>query len=94
MGPASAYHSVLTSIDSDLSQVINQHPEIFTFTNSADGTVDIRDFQTTGVVSFAEACPFSTMAVGNHSIFGRDTQVRRDYLDNCIQAISGLVTRI
>lgn len=94
MGPASAYHSVLTSIDNDLQQVMTANPQIFSFTAIADGTVDIRDFQTTGVVSYAKACPFSQMTVGNHQIFGRNTQVRRDYLDNCTDAINDVVQKI
>lgn len=94
MGPASAYHSVLTSIDDDIREVIANYPHIFTFTNIFDGIASIRDFQTTGVVSFAKATPFTKLQVGRHNIFGNDTQVRQDYLDNCIDAMESIVQKL
>jgi hypothetical protein len=36
----------------------NRNPEIFTFAKTPAGIVNIRDFQTTGVVAFARGCPF------------------------------------
>lgn len=94
MGPASAYHSVLTSIDDDIQNVITTNPEIFTFTNTSKGITDIRDFQTTGVVSFAKATPFSKLSVGRHDIFGNETQIRKDNLDNCTNAIRAIIDHI
>jgi cellulose biosynthesis protein BcsQ len=94
MGPASAYGSVLTSIDTDLSQIIQSNPTHFTFNNLNSGLVDVRDFQTTGVVAFAEATPFSVLRVGNHNIFGTTTQIRQDYLQNCINAIKAIVNKL
>lgn len=94
MGPASAYASVLTSIDNDLTQILTANPQHFTFNNISNGLVDIRDFQTTGVVAFAKATPFSRLSVGNHDIFGSITQVRQDYLNNCITSINNIVTNI
>lgn len=94
MGPASAYAAVLTSIDQDINSIIATSPQHFTFNNTANGVVEVRDFQTTGVVAFAKACPFSQLAVGNHNIFGNNTQVRQDYLTNCINSINGVVARI
>ncbi|HEY5536479.1 MAG TPA: ParA family protein [Ignavibacteria bacterium] len=94
MGPASAYASVLTSIDNDLNAVLATHPQYFTFTNLSDGLVDVRDFQTTGVVAFAEATPFSRLAIGNHNIFGQYTQIQHEYLTNCVTAINRIVTRL
>jgi cellulose biosynthesis protein BcsQ len=94
MGPASAYASVLTSIDNDLNAVLSTHPQYFTFTNLNDGVVDVRDFQTTGVVAFAEATPFSKLLTGNHNIFGNNTQIQQGYLDNCVDAINGIVTKL
>lgn len=94
MGPASAYGSVLTSIDMDLGQIIQNNPTHFTFNSIADGLVDVRDFQTTGVVAFAKATPFSRLTVGNHNIFGTNTQIRQDYLQNCIAAIAGIVNKL
>jgi len=94
MGPASAYAGVLSSIDQDINQIITTSPQHFTFNNAANGVVEIRDFQTTGVVAFAEACPFSRLAIGNHDIFGNTTQVRQDYLTNYVNSINAIVAKI
>ena len=58
MGPASAYASVLSAIDSDLNSVLTSHPQYFSFNKITAGIAEVRDFQTTGVVAFAEATPF------------------------------------
>jgi len=92
MGPASAYASVLTSIDNDLNAILLANPQHFTFGNITNGLVDVRDFQTTGVVAFAKASPFSRLNAGNHNIFGNNTQVQQEYLTNCINAINGIAS--
>ena len=94
MGPASAYHAVLTSIDSMINSLIVQYPHSLTFNSLADGVVEIRDFQTTGVVSFAMGMPFSAMQSGTYNLPGRNVQVRADYLQNCINAMNALVAKI
>ncbi|SHK63772.1 ParA family protein [Epilithonimonas mollis] len=94
MGPASAYYSVLTSIDEDIQNIIDHYPEIFTFDSLADGISNVRDFQTTGVVSFAKAVPFTKLSVGRHNIFGTETQVRQDYLNNCIIAMESITEKL
>ena len=94
MGTSSAYHSVLLSIDNDVMAVMKSNPNIFTFSNIGQGIVNIRDFQTTGVISFAEGKPFSCVGTGIHNIFGRQTQISREYLDKCKDAIDQLVNKI
>lgn len=94
MGPASAYASVLTSIDADLTAVIASHPQYFTFTNITAGLVDVRDFQTTGVVAFAEATPFSRLAKGIHNIFGTQTRIQEPNWSNCVNAINDIAMRL
>lgn len=94
MGPASAYGSVMNKIEEFVGNVLAISPEVFTFSNRADGFVEVRDFQTTGVVAFAKGVPFSRLAVGRHDIGGRETQVNRDYLQSCQQAIDAVVQRL
>lgn len=94
MGPASAYYAVLISIDRDLKNLLKSHPNIFTFTDLEQGIVEVRDFQTTGVVAFAEGKPFSRVSVGLHKILGRRTQIREDYLDLCNSAIASVVSKL
>ena len=94
MGPASAYASVLSSIDNDINSILSSNPQYFTFGNLEDGVVNVRDFQTTGVVAFAEATPFTCLNTGVHNIFGTNTQVQQQYLTNCIDSITEIVSRM
>lgn len=96
MGPASAYFSVLTSIDDIIEKVLEKNPRVFSFSKADDGIVDIRDFQTTGVVAFAKGLPFTKLRPGNYQMPGREnaTQISRDYLQNCIDAMNSLVQKL
>lgn len=94
MGPASAYNSVLKSIDKELQSVLTSNPTCFSFSNVSDGIVDIRDFQTAGVVAFAEATPFSRLRSGRHTIQGQDTQVNGDRKQECEDAIMEIVNKL
>ncbi len=94
MGPASAYAAVLRSIEKDVSNLIKSEPSIFTFNNVTDGVVEIRDFQTTGVVAFARGCPFYKQPFGKLDIDGHRVQVKEDYRDNCIKAIDTPVDKL
>lgn len=94
MGPASAYAAVLHSIDQDLNQLLRSNQNIFTFSSVRDGVVDIKDFQTTGVVAFAKGCPFSTLPTGRISVMGQRVRVNDPYRISCLQAIDHLVGKL
>ncbi|WP_025988558.1 ParA family protein, partial [Burkholderia thailandensis] len=94
MGPASAFYAVLAAIDQDVAGLLVQRPDLFTFADVADGVVDVRDFQTTGVVSYAKGAPFSQLRTGRLDIGGHRVRVDADMRQNCIDAIDGLVDRI
>lgn len=94
MGPASAYHAVLTEIDTMISDIMIQHPNVVTFNNINNSTVEIRDFQTTGVVAFAKGIPFSRLRAGRHQLPGREVQIKAENLQNCIVAMNELVQHI
>lgn len=94
-GPASAYGSVMGTIAEFVQSILDSNPEIFTFSGLADnGMVEVRDFQTTGVVAFAEGKPFSKLRTGKHLIAGRETQVSNQYLKNCVDAMNDVVSRL
>jgi cellulose biosynthesis protein BcsQ len=93
MGPASAYASVLRTIDNMLGSIWSNNQNIFKDT-IANSICEIRDFQTTGVVAFAHAMPFSECRVTRYDIHGQRTQLRRDNIQNCQDAINDLVSRI
>lgn len=91
MGSASAYAAVLAAIQDDIEKLQKTNPEIFSFKNSKQGFVEIRDFQTTGVVAFAKGLPFSKLPTGKQTINGHRVQVKQEYLDFSIKAIESLV---
>ena len=94
MGPASAYAAVLAAIDKDIKAVLKTNPQIFSFTKSSNGFIEIRDFQTTGVVAHAKGEPFSVVKVGKQSINGHRSQVKKEYLENSRKEIQKLVERL
>jgi cellulose biosynthesis protein BcsQ len=94
MGSASAYAAVLAAIQGDIVALLRTNPEIFSFDSIKTGFVDIRDFQTTGVVAFAKGLPFSRLQAGKQSINGHRVQVKQEYLTNSIRSIEDLVTHL
>jgi cellulose biosynthesis protein BcsQ len=94
MGSASAYAAVLNSIQTDIQTLLKTNPEIFTFQTIAKGFVEIRDFQTTGVVAFAKGLPFSQLPVGKQTINGHRVQVKQDYLTNSINSMNTLINHL
>lgn len=94
MGAASAYAAVLTAIDSDIDQLLKTNPDIFDFSDPKTGFVEVRDFQTTGVVAFAKGLPFSQLTAGRQSVNRQRIQVRGDYLANARRAMEGLVAKL
>ena len=94
MGAASAYAAVLHAIERDVDKLLKSNPEIFGFKKLESGFVEVRDFQTTGVVAFAKGLPFSKLPVGKQSISGHRVQVKEDYLLNAQKAMDGLVASL
>jgi cellulose biosynthesis protein BcsQ len=94
MGSASAYAAVLAAIQSDIQSLLKTNPDIFSFNSVGTGFVDIRDFQTTGVVAFAKGLPFSKLQAGKQSINGHRVQVKQEYLTNSIDSMETLVTHL
>jgi cellulose biosynthesis protein BcsQ len=94
MGAASAYSTVLTAIDTDIESLLASQGPIFTFSNLKDGMIDIRDFQTTGVVAFARGCPFYNLSSGRLDLLGQRVQVKEEYRKNCVKNIDELVAKL
>jgi cellulose biosynthesis protein BcsQ len=94
MGSASAYSAVLGAIDHDVTHLLRTHPHIFDFGVPQDGFVEVRDFQTTGVVAFAKGLPFSRLGTGRQSVNGQRVDIKSDYLENAQRAINGLVAKL
>ena len=94
MGAASAYAAVLQAIQRDIESLLKTNPEIFTFITAKEGFVDIRDFQTTGVVAFAKGLPFSQLVPGKQTLNGHRVQVKEDYRMNSIDSMELLVAHL
>jgi hypothetical protein len=90
----SAYAAVLKSIEQDLKKLVKSNDLMFTFKNPQDGLVDIRDFQTTGVVAFARGCPFYDLEVGKLDVGGRRVRVNESQRQLCEDATNELVSRL
>lgn len=88
MGTSSAYNAVLVGIDEDLKNLISQYPQYFNFKKPKEGTLDVRDFGTTGVVAFARGCPFLSMPVGKLTLAGKRVQVKEEYRQQALNAIN------
>ena len=94
MGPASAYAAVLTAIQNDITVLLRTNPNLFSFAQINDGMVDIRDFQSTGVVAFARGLPFSRLSAGKQTIGGHRVQVNEDQRHKSLNAIDLLVAKL
>ena len=94
MGPASAYAAMLNSIDNTISDALKNNPHFFSFATMSDSFVEIRDFQTTGVVAYAKGLPFSKVSKGRQQLIGRTVQVKKEYLQNCREDIEKLVAKL
>ena len=94
MGSASAYAAVLQSIDDDISVLLASNPDMFTATSTADIVIEVRDFQTAGVVAFARGCPLYAQKAGRADVMGRRVQVKGDYLQNCVDSVQLLVDKL
>lgn len=94
MGKASAYAAVLRSIDRDIEKLMESNPEIFTFDALDDGLVDVRDFQTTGVVAFAKGTPLYSLKTGKRDVMGQRVTVHEDYKTNCVEHMDDLAGKL
>jgi cellulose biosynthesis protein BcsQ len=91
---AKSYSAVLSGITSDLAGIVKDSPSNFTFTSVDKGLVEIRDFQTSGVVAFARGTPFATMSSGTLSVAGQRVKVNAEQLDQNRQAVEQLASRL
>lgn len=91
---AKGYAAVLNGITSDIDEIIKDYPEFFTFKNVEDGLVDIKDFQTAGVVAFARGTPFVSLHSGTLSVASQRVQVNKDQLDENKEIIENLARRM
>lgn len=85
---------MLHSIDQLVEELLESNHDTFAFDRIEDGSTEVRDFQTTGVVAFARGCPFYTMQSGRMVVGERRIQVNASNLKNCRDAIDKIVDKI
>ena len=90
MGEASGYAAVLKSIESDVENLMELHPEIFEFTSVDDGMLSVRDLGTTGVVAAARGCPIGQLTAGKKEIAGRRVTINAEQLALAVEAVDAL----
>lgn len=56
--------------------------------------MNVRDFQTTGVVSVARGCPLQQLKSGRLELMGKRVAVKEDYWQNCIKNVKKIVSKI
>lgn len=56
--------------------------------------VEIRDFQTTGVVAFARGCPLYALQTGRLDVMGQRIQVYGPYKVQRVEAVEDLVSKL
>jgi cellulose biosynthesis protein BcsQ len=78
---AKSYAAVLDGIDKDIGELLKSHPGFFTFQQVSHGVINVKDFQTAGVVAFARGTPFVSMQSGTLSVATQRVQVNKDQLD-------------
>lgn len=94
MGSASAYSTVLNAIDNDISNLLKAQPELFSFHTLDEGIVNIRDFQTAGVVAHARGCPLYTLSAGKLDVLGQRVQVNDERRLLCVGDIAKVAQKI
>ena len=91
---AKSYTAVLSGITSDLAAIVKDSPSHFTFSSVGKGLIEIRDFQTAGVVAFARGTPFVSMDSGTLSVAGQSVKVNAEQLQKNRDVIDELAIRL
>lgn len=94
MGAASGYRAVLDSIDRDISDIIKGNPSFLNFSSVKNGVLEIRDFQTTGVVAFARGTPFFALLPGKRTVGGRRVAIDATQIRDRKNEIETLARRL
>ncbi len=94
MGAASGYRAVLDAIDDDIQEIVTNQSHLLGFSTINNGVVEVRDFQTTGVVAFGLGVPFFKLMPGKRSLGGRRIAVDRKQIDDRQNEMDDLAGRL
>lgn len=91
---AKSYTAVLSGITSDIAAIVKDNPTHFTFSTVEEGVFEVKDFQTSGVVSFARGTPFASMNSGTLSVAGQRVKVNAEQLSQNRGIIQRLASKL
>ena len=102
-GSAAAYSALSQAVGDELHSIYKKTPEFFTpRTASAENrekflseyTLDVRDFNTAGVVAAHKGTLLSSLKDGSYDVHGRSVAVRKDMINQCVDSVAAVCTRI
>lgn len=91
---AKGYAAVLDGITSDIKEILKDNPDFFTFDKARDGTFEVKDFQTAGVVAFARGTPFVSLKSGTLSVANQRVQVNKPQLQENRDIVDDLARKL
>lgn len=105
-GAARAYAGVADFIQRHAWEVYQQNQEELNLFSNSDFTpntlsefesqycIDLRDFNSAGVVASNQGTPLSSLTSGRYEVYGNTTQVNPDQIEACKQALYSVVSRL
>ena len=88
VGTAKAYNAILQSITQLVQYLQHSHRNVL---SQNFQTIDVRDFQSTGVVAYAHAKSFTQLVAGQNTIDGQPVQLAQNNIQNCIAAMAPII---
>lgn len=102
-GSAKAYSALSQAVGDELYSIYTKTPEFFTpragSAESRDGflseyTLDVRDFNTAGVVAAHMGTLLSSLKDGSYNVHGHEVQVRKDMITQCVDSVAAVCSRV
>lgn len=102
-GSAKAYSALSEAVGDELYSIYGKTPEFFTPRTGETGdladflseyTVDVRDFNTAGVVAAHKGDLLSSLKDGKYEVHGQEVYVRKDRIQECVDSVEAVCARI
>lgn len=102
-GSAKAYSALSEAVGDELYSIYGKTPTFFTpRTTNTDNrkdflsryTVDVRDFNTAGVVAAHKGVLLSSLKDGCYDVHGQQVEVRKDRIKECVDSVAAVCDRI
>lgn len=103
VGSATAFSALSRAVSSELWQIYGATPQHFTPRSivladqsafEREYTLDVRDFNTAGVVAAHQGMLLADLKAGSYDVHGQSVQVKSDRVAECRESIDSVVVRI